>query len=112
MSLQHCGRRLVRLDLTLERKPQAKTYDGSCAIGPVIVPATEIEPPFTIRMTIERDGTGVYDDTTSTVAMPSGGSLLAYVNGNKELHAITFDGTNDTLLASKVEAVWGLNPER
>lgn len=49
--------------------PQAKTYDGSCAIGPAIVPATEIEPPFTIRMTIERDGAGVYDDSTSTADM-------------------------------------------
>jgi 2-dehydro-3-deoxy-D-arabinonate dehydratase len=49
--------------------PQAKTYDGSCAIGPAIVPATEIEPPFTIRMTIERDGTTAYDDTTSTAQM-------------------------------------------
>jgi 2-dehydro-3-deoxy-D-arabinonate dehydratase len=49
--------------------PQAKTYDGSCAIGPAIVPATEIEPPFQIRMTIERDGDAVYDDTTSTAQM-------------------------------------------
>jgi 2-dehydro-3-deoxy-D-arabinonate dehydratase len=49
--------------------PQAKTYDGSCAIGPAIVPATEIEPPFTIRMTIARDGDAVYDDTTSTAQM-------------------------------------------
>jgi 2-dehydro-3-deoxy-D-arabinonate dehydratase len=49
--------------------PQAKTYDGSCAIGPAIVPATEIEPPFTIRMTIERNGDTVYDDTTSTAQM-------------------------------------------
>jgi 2-dehydro-3-deoxy-D-arabinonate dehydratase len=49
--------------------PQAKTYDGSCAIGPAIVPATEVEPPFTIRMTIERDGAVVYDDTTSTDQM-------------------------------------------
>ena len=49
--------------------PQAKTYDGSCAIGPAIVPVTEIEPPFTIRMTIERNGEAVYDDTTSTAQM-------------------------------------------
>jgi 2-dehydro-3-deoxy-D-arabinonate dehydratase len=49
--------------------PQAKTYDGSCAIGPAIVPATEVEPPFTIRMTIERGGEAVYDDTTSTAKM-------------------------------------------
>jgi 2-dehydro-3-deoxy-D-arabinonate dehydratase len=49
--------------------PQAKTYDGSCAIGPAIVPATEIEPPFTIRMTIERQAVAVYDDVTSTAQM-------------------------------------------
>lgn len=49
--------------------PQAKTYDGSCAIGPAIVPATEAEPPFTIRMTIERDGAAMYDDATSTAQM-------------------------------------------
>jgi 2-dehydro-3-deoxy-D-arabinonate dehydratase len=49
--------------------PQAKTYDGSCAIGPAIVPVSEVEPPFTIRMTIERDGAAVYDDTTSTDQM-------------------------------------------
>ena len=30
--------------------PQAKTYDGSCAIGPAIVPATEIEPPFRLSL--------------------------------------------------------------
>ena len=60
--------------------PQAKTYDGSCAIGPAIVPAAEIEPPFTIRMTIERDGTAVYDDATSTdqMARPFG-ELASYL---------------------------------
>ncbi|MFL5791077.1 MAG: fumarylacetoacetate hydrolase family protein [Actinomycetota bacterium] len=57
--------------------PQAKTYDGSCAIGPAIVPATQIEPPFTIRMTIERDGIGVYDATTSTGEMRRSFSELA-----------------------------------
>jgi 2-dehydro-3-deoxy-D-arabinonate dehydratase len=57
--------------------PQAKTYDGSCAIGPAIVPATQIEPPFTIRMTIERDGIGVYDATTSTGEMRRSLSELA-----------------------------------
>jgi 2-dehydro-3-deoxy-D-arabinonate dehydratase len=49
--------------------PQAKTYDGSCAIGPAIVPAGEVEPPFTIGMTIERGGAVVYDDATSTAEM-------------------------------------------
>jgi 2-dehydro-3-deoxy-D-arabinonate dehydratase len=28
---------------------QAKTYDGSCALGPSIVPAQEAEPPFDLR---------------------------------------------------------------
>jgi 2-dehydro-3-deoxy-D-arabinonate dehydratase len=49
--------------------PQAKTYDGSCAIGPAIVLASEVEPPFTIHMTVERDGEVVYDDATSTAEM-------------------------------------------
>src|SRR5436190_261940 len=49
--------------------PQAKTYDGSCAIGPAIVPVGEVEPPFTIRMTIERDSVVVYDDDTTTSEM-------------------------------------------
>jgi 2-dehydro-3-deoxy-D-arabinonate dehydratase len=60
--------------------PQAKTYDGSCAIGPAIVPATDIEPPFMIRMTIERGGAVVYDDTTSTDQMRrSFADLAAYL---------------------------------
>jgi 2-dehydro-3-deoxy-D-arabinonate dehydratase len=60
--------------------PQAKTYDGSCAIGPAIVPATEIEPPFVVRMTIELDGERVYDDTSSTAQMRrSFDELASYV---------------------------------
>lgn len=66
--------------------PQAKTYDGSCAIGPAIVPATEVEPPFTIRMTIERDGAAVYDDTTSTAQMRRSFAELASYLGR----ALTF----------------------
>src|SRR4029453_957638 len=38
--------------------PQAKTYDGSCAIGPAIVPVDAIEPPFTIPMTNDPGGGG------------------------------------------------------
>jgi 2-dehydro-3-deoxy-D-arabinonate dehydratase len=49
--------------------PQAKTYDGSCAVGPAIVPATEIESLFTITLTIERDGETAFDQTTSTGEM-------------------------------------------
>jgi 2-dehydro-3-deoxy-D-arabinonate dehydratase len=46
--------------------PQAKVYDGSCALGPALVPATEIAPPFTLRLVIERDGAVIVDDVTST----------------------------------------------
>ena len=49
--------------------PQAKTYDGSCAIGPAIVPATDVEPPFTIRMSIARDGATAFEGETSTAQM-------------------------------------------
>ncbi|MGH7542261.1 MAG: fumarylacetoacetate hydrolase family protein [Gemmatimonadota bacterium] len=49
--------------------PQAKTYDGSCALGPAIVPASQVEPPFEIRMTIVRAGEVVYDDATDTGQM-------------------------------------------
>jgi len=46
--------------------PQAKTYDGSCAIGPAIVPASEVELPVGIRLTVARDGAVVVDEATST----------------------------------------------
>ncbi|HLZ26753.1 MAG TPA: fumarylacetoacetate hydrolase family protein [Chloroflexota bacterium] len=41
--------------------PQAKVYDGSCALGPGIVPAWEVADPYAlgIRMRIHRAG-GVY----------------------------------------------------
>jgi 2-dehydro-3-deoxy-D-arabinonate dehydratase len=66
--------------------PQAKTYDGSCAIGPAIIPATEIEPPFTIRLSIERDGVVVFDDATSTAQMRRSFEELASYLGR----ALTF----------------------
>jgi 2-dehydro-3-deoxy-D-arabinonate dehydratase len=66
--------------------PQAKTYDGSCALGPAIVPATEIEPPFAIRMTIDRGGETVYDDATSTDQMRRSFDELASYLGR----ALTF----------------------
>jgi 2-dehydro-3-deoxy-D-arabinonate dehydratase len=46
--------------------PQAKTYERSCSLGPAIVPASAVGPPFEIRMTILRDGRSVYDDRTDT----------------------------------------------
>ena len=49
--------------------PQAKTYERSCSLGPAIVPASAVEPPFEIRMTILRDSRPVYEDATSTDSM-------------------------------------------
>ena len=49
--------------------PQAKTYERSCAVGPAIVPASAVRPPFPIRMSIERDGAAVYDERTGTDEM-------------------------------------------
>jgi 2-dehydro-3-deoxy-D-arabinonate dehydratase len=46
--------------------PQAKVYEGSCALGPAIVPASEASPPFAIRMRIARGDETVYEDETST----------------------------------------------
>ena len=57
--------------------PQAKTYDGSCALGPAIVPASAIEPPFEIRLTIERGGETVFDESTSTGQMARSLEFLA-----------------------------------
>jgi 2-dehydro-3-deoxy-D-arabinonate dehydratase len=51
--------------------PQAKVYDGSCALGPVITLAEAMPPPeqVTIRLTIERGGRVVFDGSTSLGAM-------------------------------------------
>jgi 2-dehydro-3-deoxy-D-arabinonate dehydratase len=46
--------------------PQAKVYDGSCALGPCIVPVGEVEPPFDIHLRVLRDGETVVDDRTSS----------------------------------------------
>jgi 2-dehydro-3-deoxy-D-arabinonate dehydratase len=46
--------------------PQAKFYDGSCALGPALVPASEAAPPFTLRLVVTRDGEVVVDDAITT----------------------------------------------
>ncbi len=51
--------------------PQAKVYDGSCSLGPVIKLASAMPPPeqVTIRLTITRSGGVVFDGSTSLSAM-------------------------------------------
>jgi 2-dehydro-3-deoxy-D-arabinonate dehydratase len=59
--------------------PQAKVYDGSCALGPVVTLAADLAAThrFTIRLTIERAGRTVFDGTTSTERMARGFEDLA-----------------------------------
>ncbi len=49
--------------------PQAKVYDGSCALGPCLVAASEVDRPFAITLEILRDGAVAYRGTTSTELM-------------------------------------------
>jgi 2-dehydro-3-deoxy-D-arabinonate dehydratase len=46
--------------------PQAKTYDGSCALGPALVPASAVSPPFPLRLLVLRDGVPIVDESTTT----------------------------------------------
>ena len=49
--------------------PQAKVYDGACALGPALVAADRVEPPFDIRVDIVREGASVFSGETSTGKM-------------------------------------------
>lgn len=73
--------------------PQAKVYDGACALGPALVPADLASLPFELRLIVYRDGVPILDDATTTarirrplsdlvsylgraLALPSGAILL------------------------------------
>jgi 2-dehydro-3-deoxy-D-arabinonate dehydratase len=49
--------------------PQAKVYERSCALGPGIVPAWEVEGPFDISVQITRGQADVFSAKTSTATM-------------------------------------------
>jgi 2-dehydro-3-deoxy-D-arabinonate dehydratase len=49
--------------------PQAKVYDGACALGPCIVPASAARPPFDIGIEIRRAGETLFAGRTSTAEM-------------------------------------------
>jgi 2-dehydro-3-deoxy-D-arabinonate dehydratase len=51
--------------------PQAKVYNGSCALGPVVTLAGAMPPreQIAIRLTIRRGGSAVFDGSTSVAAM-------------------------------------------
>lgn len=62
-----CGNDMSSRDIEGENPlylPQAKTYDGSAAIGPCLyVPAQPISPDTTIRLEILRDNQSVFDES-------------------------------------------------
>jgi 2-dehydro-3-deoxy-D-arabinonate dehydratase len=49
--------------------PQAKVYDGACALGPCIVPAGDVDPPFAISLEVLRGDAVEYRGATSTEHM-------------------------------------------
>jgi 2-dehydro-3-deoxy-D-arabinonate dehydratase len=66
--------------------PQAKVYDGACAIGPCIVPAGQVRPPFSITMEIVRGTDTVFKGDTGTDRMKRSFEDLARYLGD----ALTF----------------------
>ena len=57
--------------------PQAKSYDGSAAVGPcVYISATPISPETKINMQIIREGTTMYADETAISKMKRGHAEL------------------------------------
>lgn len=58
--------------------PQAKVYDGACAVGPCLLVTPEPLPKTTeIAIAIERKGSAVFSGTTSLAQMKREHSLLA-----------------------------------
>ncbi len=49
--------------------PQAKIYDRSCALGPAIVPASQVKLPLDVRLLVTRGDVVVVDEATSTSRM-------------------------------------------
>ena len=51
--------------------PQAKIFAGCCALGPAVVPASEIEDPYSlgIELRIMRSGDLVFSESTSTARL-------------------------------------------
>jgi 2-dehydro-3-deoxy-D-arabinonate dehydratase len=49
--------------------PQAKVYDGGCALGPAIVPVGQAGPPFAIRLVVLRGHTVLVDEDTTSARL-------------------------------------------
>jgi 2-dehydro-3-deoxy-D-arabinonate dehydratase len=60
--------------------PQAKFYDGSCALGPCLVPADQVSLPLGINLSIERVGEPAFEGATSTAEIQRDlADLVAYL---------------------------------
>ena len=68
-----CGNDMSSRDIEGENPlylPQAKIYDGCCAIGPIIVPAEDIDPRnVAINLTIKRGSETAFTGETNTGKM-------------------------------------------
>jgi 2-dehydro-3-deoxy-D-arabinonate dehydratase len=76
--------------------PQAKTYDGSCALGPALVPVGAVSPPFPLRLVVLRDGAAIVDEATSSARIRRPlAELVGYLGRALELPsgAILLTGT-------------------
>ena len=65
---------MVARDLEQESpfyRPQARTYQHSCALGPAIVTADQLPEPYALEITctIRRDGADLFSATVSTAAL-------------------------------------------
>ena len=60
---------------------QARFYDGSCALGPVILPAEELRDPYSLRLTctIERNGRELFSAAVSTAALDRIETLIQFL---------------------------------
>ena len=89
------GAHLIYSNYRLDFRPGARRM-------PVFSLATAgTTPPVRLG---ERD----WDAELQTLALPSAGSLAVIVTPQHELHAVTYDGRTDLLIASGVAAVWSL----
>lgn len=62
--------------------PQAKIWEGSCAVGPCVVPVAAAPPlhEMTITLAIRREGSGIFSDTVELARMRRDpGDLLSWL---------------------------------
>lgn len=81
--------------------PQAKVYRWSSAIGPAIVTPDELGDPHSleIRMRINRDGTKVFEGSTSTSQMKRRVSeLLEFLKRDNDLNTFTILMTGTSIV--------------